>query len=134
MLDLLVLASGGSAPSGVDTADFTFNANTNAEPLRTTDNPVGDVTLEGNIHINRVRWNGDTFALNRSGDGKWSDWVVGRGAWSVIMSFGANVVTLAISDRSGVGNGFIRWTPAAAEQAQLDSLSPADMVRIQVQP
>ena len=134
MLDFLALASGGSAPSGVDTADFTFNTYTNAEPLRQTDNPVGDITLEGGITINRIRWDGATFTINRSGAGKWSDWVVGRGTWSVIMSFGANVVTLAVSGRSGVGGGFIRWNPSAAQQAQIDSLSPTDMVRMQVQP
>ena len=134
MLDFLALASGGSAPSGVDTADFHFTAWGRSEPLRPIDSTVGDADLDGGIEITRIRWDRTTLTLNRTGAGQWRDWAVGRGGWSVILSWASTVVTLLVSERSGAGGGFIKWNPSAADVTKLDTISAGVEIRIQVQP
>ena len=136
MLPVLLLAAcgGGAAGAELPTADFHFFASTRAEPLRTTDAVTGDATLEGGILINRIRWSGTVWTMNQLG-GAWADWVVGRGSWQLRINVGpSQEYDTRISSRSGVGGGFIRWNPSAADRVILNTIDPGDRVRIRIQP
>ena len=96
----------------------------NSGSLIDNSNALFDDLLAPNLQVNRIRWNGSVFVLNRSGSGSFSDQLsgtdppLGEGLLHVVTADGA--ITLAISLIAGIGDGFVSFRPTA--QSVIDFL------------
>ena len=96
----------------------------NSGSLIDDSNVLFDDLLAADLRVNRIRWNGSVFVLNRDGSGSFSDQLsgtdppLGEGLLHVVTADGA--ITLAISLIAGIGDGFVSFRPTV--QSVIDFL------------
>ena len=124
---------GGVTPPPGAVADFTFTADSTAEPLPTSGVAVtGDAEVATGLTINRIRWDGSTLRMNRTGGTSWSTWAAGDGAGlTFTVTVAGTPVALAVSAATSTA-GQIRWTPDAAALAILDTIAAGTAMRVVV--
>ena len=143
-VDLLLLAAcsggvgGGVPPTPTPptptpaAADFTFAADSTAQPLPVGGTVTGDAEVEAGLTINRVRWASGVLRFNRAGAGSFSTWGGANPSATFTVEVDGSSVVRAVGDAI-LANGQIRWNiTAAADVAVLDGIDPGDEVRVVV--
>ena len=112
-------------------ADFTFTADSAAEPLPVGGTVVGDAEIADELTIDRIRWNGTSFRINRSGTAEFDTWAATRGAWTFTVTVAGVDVVLVVNDAT-INASTIQWTPDAAATAILDTIAAGTAMRVVV--
>ena len=122
----------GGAPA---LADFTFSADSQAEPMPVGTAVVGDAEIATGITVSRIRWDGTVLRINRAGAGSLLDWAAADGAGRAFTFTvdGADTPAIPVTNRGQTFAGSIRWTlDAVSGGAILDTIAAGSAMRLRV--